>query len=249
MKDGRLKPYEIVAFSAEAAGAKPSFPSGSKIQTVQRPAFYLYAPLPASRSPSSPRDRGTGPSGCCVVEPGMQLRPIRGKIDADIGTAESVGLSVIGNRSAGAPVARLERLPVDEPGPWSSITGCHRSHRRQYPQRSGDEECFNRSSHGHLLRLGEPAKNARLFPPLLGACHAPMTGLFSALLSHVAPKPRPARTAGHCGTERLSRKVQLDPRLRPESTGHHYFARGARWASGTGVQSPPSIDRWATTPS
>jgi hypothetical protein len=52
VKDGKFKPYEIVAFSAEAAGATPSFPSGSKIQAAQRPAFYLYAPLPGSNIPS-----------------------------------------------------------------------------------------------------------------------------------------------------------------------------------------------------
>jgi hypothetical protein len=49
---GKFKPYEIVAFSAEAAGATPSYPSGSKIQPKQRPAFYLYAPLPGSNIPS-----------------------------------------------------------------------------------------------------------------------------------------------------------------------------------------------------
>jgi hypothetical protein len=52
VRGGKFKPYEIVAFSAEAAGAKPSFPSGSKIQAAQRPAFYLYAPLPGSNIPS-----------------------------------------------------------------------------------------------------------------------------------------------------------------------------------------------------
>jgi hypothetical protein len=52
VKEGKFKPYEVVAFSAEAAGARPSFPSGSKIQAAQRPAFYLYAPLPGSHIPS-----------------------------------------------------------------------------------------------------------------------------------------------------------------------------------------------------
>jgi hypothetical protein len=52
VKGGKFKPYEVIAFSAEAAGAKPSFPSGSKIQAAQRPAFYLYAPLPGSHIPS-----------------------------------------------------------------------------------------------------------------------------------------------------------------------------------------------------
>jgi hypothetical protein len=48
VKKGSFRPYEIVAFSAEAAGARPSYPSGSTIQPAQRPAFYLYAPLPGS---------------------------------------------------------------------------------------------------------------------------------------------------------------------------------------------------------
>ena len=52
VKDGSFKPYELVAFSAEIGGARPSFPSGSKIQVSQRPAFYLYAPLPGSPIPS-----------------------------------------------------------------------------------------------------------------------------------------------------------------------------------------------------
>jgi hypothetical protein len=52
VRDGNFKPFEVIAFSAEVAGAKPSFPSGSKIQAAQRPAFYLYAPLPGSHIPS-----------------------------------------------------------------------------------------------------------------------------------------------------------------------------------------------------
>lgn len=51
VKGGRFQPYELLAFSAEAAAA-PSFPSGSKIQASQRPAFYLYAPLPGAAIPS-----------------------------------------------------------------------------------------------------------------------------------------------------------------------------------------------------
>jgi hypothetical protein len=51
-KGGTFKPYEMVAFSAETAGATPSYPSGSTIQPKQRPAFYLYAPLPGSNIPS-----------------------------------------------------------------------------------------------------------------------------------------------------------------------------------------------------
>jgi len=51
VKSGKFEPYEIVAFSGEAAGAVPSYPSGSKIQATQRPAFYLYAPLPGSKVP------------------------------------------------------------------------------------------------------------------------------------------------------------------------------------------------------
>ena len=51
VKGGKFEPYELVAFSAEAAGAQPSHPSGSKIQAAQRPAFYLYAPLPGSTIP------------------------------------------------------------------------------------------------------------------------------------------------------------------------------------------------------
>jgi hypothetical protein len=52
VKNGKFTPYEVIAFSAEVAWAKPSFPSGSKIQPAQRPAFYLYAPLPGSHVPS-----------------------------------------------------------------------------------------------------------------------------------------------------------------------------------------------------
>jgi hypothetical protein len=52
VKDGNFKPYEVVAFSAEHSGATPAFPSGSTIQAAQRPAFYLYAPLPGSNIPS-----------------------------------------------------------------------------------------------------------------------------------------------------------------------------------------------------
>ena len=51
VKSGTFQPYEIVAFSAEAARAAPSYPSGSKIQAAQRPAFYLYARLPGSSVP------------------------------------------------------------------------------------------------------------------------------------------------------------------------------------------------------
>jgi hypothetical protein len=52
VKEGRFAPYELLAFSAEAVGAKPSYPSGSAIQATQRPAFYLYAALPGSGIPS-----------------------------------------------------------------------------------------------------------------------------------------------------------------------------------------------------
>ena len=51
-RGAKFDPYEIVAFSAEAAGARPSVPSGSKIQPAQKPAFYLYARLPGSAVPS-----------------------------------------------------------------------------------------------------------------------------------------------------------------------------------------------------
>lgn len=52
VKGGKFQSYELLAFSAEPAGAQPSYPSGSKIQAAQRPAFYLYAPLPGSSTPS-----------------------------------------------------------------------------------------------------------------------------------------------------------------------------------------------------
>lgn len=52
VKGGRFKPWELIAFSAEAEGARPTYPSGSAIQPLQRPAFYLYAPLPGSHVPS-----------------------------------------------------------------------------------------------------------------------------------------------------------------------------------------------------
>jgi hypothetical protein len=51
VRGGAFSPYEIVAFSAEVPGAKPSEPSGSKIQPNLKPAFYLYAPLPGSKVP------------------------------------------------------------------------------------------------------------------------------------------------------------------------------------------------------
>ncbi|MBI4271307.1 MAG: hypothetical protein HY615_13315 [Candidatus Rokubacteria bacterium] len=51
LKGGRFAGWELVAFSAEAAGATPTEPSGSKIQTAQKPAFYLYAPLPGASVP------------------------------------------------------------------------------------------------------------------------------------------------------------------------------------------------------
>jgi len=50
-KDGRFDRYEVVAFSAEAKGAKPAAPSGSTIQPALKPAFYLYAPLPGASVP------------------------------------------------------------------------------------------------------------------------------------------------------------------------------------------------------
>jgi hypothetical protein len=50
-KDGKFGRYEVVAFSAEAKSAKPSEPSGSKIQPTLKPAFYLYAPLPGANIP------------------------------------------------------------------------------------------------------------------------------------------------------------------------------------------------------
>lgn len=48
-RGARFEPYEIIAFSAEASGAKPSYPSA---------AFYLYAPLPGSSVPSVYRGHG-----------------------------------------------------------------------------------------------------------------------------------------------------------------------------------------------
>jgi hypothetical protein len=50
-KDGKFDRYEVVAFSAEAKNAKPSAPSGSKIQPALKPSFYLYAPLPGASIP------------------------------------------------------------------------------------------------------------------------------------------------------------------------------------------------------
>jgi hypothetical protein len=49
---GERERYEVVAFSAEATGVVPTEPGGSKIQLAQKPAFYLYAPLPGSKIPS-----------------------------------------------------------------------------------------------------------------------------------------------------------------------------------------------------
>ncbi len=48
---GTFGRYEVVAFSAEAKGAKPAAPSGSKILPTLKPAFYLYAPLPGANIP------------------------------------------------------------------------------------------------------------------------------------------------------------------------------------------------------
>jgi hypothetical protein len=48
---GKFGVYEVVAFSAEAKGAKPAAPSGSKILPALKPAFYLYAPLPGAGVP------------------------------------------------------------------------------------------------------------------------------------------------------------------------------------------------------
>ena len=50
-KGGKFDVYELVAFSAEARGATPKEPSGSAIQAGQKPAFYLYAPLPGASVP------------------------------------------------------------------------------------------------------------------------------------------------------------------------------------------------------
>lgn len=51
VKGGRFAGWELVAFSAEAKGAAPAAPSGSAIQKEQKPAFYLYAPLPGATIP------------------------------------------------------------------------------------------------------------------------------------------------------------------------------------------------------
>jgi hypothetical protein len=51
VQGGKFGVYEIVAFSAEAKGAKPAAPSGSKILPALKPAFYLYAPLPGASVP------------------------------------------------------------------------------------------------------------------------------------------------------------------------------------------------------
>ena len=48
---GKFGPFEVVAFSAEAKGAKPVAPSGSKILPALKPSFYLYAPLPGASIP------------------------------------------------------------------------------------------------------------------------------------------------------------------------------------------------------
>jgi hypothetical protein len=48
---GTFGPFEVVAFSAEAKGAKPAAPAGSKILPALKPAFYLYAPLPGASIP------------------------------------------------------------------------------------------------------------------------------------------------------------------------------------------------------
>jgi len=50
-KGGKFAGWELIAFTAEAAGAAPAAPSGSKIQKAQKPAFYLYAPLPGASVP------------------------------------------------------------------------------------------------------------------------------------------------------------------------------------------------------
>jgi hypothetical protein len=50
-RDGAFGHFEVVAFSAEAKGAKPATPSGSRILPALKPAFYLYAPLPGSSVP------------------------------------------------------------------------------------------------------------------------------------------------------------------------------------------------------
>jgi hypothetical protein len=51
VKGGKFQGWELVAFSAEAQGVAPTSPSGSAIQKEQRPAFYLYAPLPGANVP------------------------------------------------------------------------------------------------------------------------------------------------------------------------------------------------------
>ena len=48
---GKFGAFEVVAFSAEARGAKPAAPSGSTILPALKPAFYLYAPLPGASIP------------------------------------------------------------------------------------------------------------------------------------------------------------------------------------------------------
>jgi hypothetical protein len=51
-KGGKFQGWELVAFSAEARGAAPAAPSGSALTKEQKPAFYLYAPLPGASVPS-----------------------------------------------------------------------------------------------------------------------------------------------------------------------------------------------------
>jgi len=50
-RGGTFPGWELIAFTAEASGATPRTPSGSTIQKVQKPAFYLYAPLPGASVP------------------------------------------------------------------------------------------------------------------------------------------------------------------------------------------------------
>lgn len=52
VKGGRFDGWEIVGFTAESRGTKPSEPGGSKIQPTLKPAFYLYAPLPGANVPA-----------------------------------------------------------------------------------------------------------------------------------------------------------------------------------------------------
>ena len=52
LKGGKFQGWELVAFSAEARGASPAAPSGSALTKEQKPAFYLYAPLPGASVPS-----------------------------------------------------------------------------------------------------------------------------------------------------------------------------------------------------